>query len=87
MTVITARPTSRARLRIAGELLDQRLVGGAGHALPWRPGRPAAIETISAGDLRDQAVADCEQRIGAPPPSVNGSPLLRDADDHAADDV
>ena len=36
------------RLRIAGELLEQRLVGGAGDA-GLRTSRPAAVETISAG--------------------------------------
>ena len=73
------------RLRIAGKLLEQRLVGGAGDA--------GLGDQQAGGDrndqrrhLRDQAVADAEQRVG-----VGGlgeaQPLLHDADDHAADHI
>ena len=73
------------RLRVARELLHQRLVGGA---------RDAGLGDQEAGggrhdqrrDLRHQSVADGEQRIGARR-VAEGKPLLGDADDRPADDV
>ena len=73
------------RLRIAGELLHQRLVGGAADAGlgDQQAGRGGDDQRR---DLRDQAVADGQQRVG-----VRGfgeaEALLGDADDDAADDV
>ena len=73
------------RLGIAGELAEQRLVGGAGDA-------GLGDEEAGGGrndqrrNLRDQPVADGQQRV-----ILGGvgeaQALLHDADDHAADDV
>ena len=51
------------RLRVTGELLQQRLVGRTGHAgLGDEQARRGRDD--QRGDLRDQAVADREQRVG-----------------------
>ena len=73
------------RLRVAGKLAEQRLVGGAADAgLGHQQARGGRHD--QRRNLRDQAVADGEQRVG-----VGGigeaQAFLHDADDHAADDV
>ena len=73
------------RLGIAGELLEQRLVGGAGDA-GLGDQQAGGGRDDQRRDLRDQAVADGEQRVGARG-FGEAQALLRDADDHAADDV
>ena len=73
------------RLRIAGELLHQRLVGGAADAgLRDQQARRGGDD--QRRDLRDQAVADRQQRVGARGVG-EAHALLGDADDDAADDV
>jgi hypothetical protein len=73
------------RLRIAGELLDQRLVGRAGNAgLRHQEARGGRDD--QRRDLGDEAVADGEQRVRLRGFAERKS-LLRDADDDAADDV
>ncbi len=73
------------RLGIVGELRQQRLVGGAGDAgLGDEQARRGRDD--QRRHLRDQAVADGEQRVGARRVGERHA-LLRDADDHAADDV
>ena len=72
-------------LRIARELLHQRLVGGAGDAgLRHQEARRGRDD--QRRHLRDQAVADGEHGIGAGGVAERQA-LLRDADDDAADDV
>ena len=84
MMIITAARHAE-RLGIAGELPQQRLVGGAADAGlgDQQAGRGRDDQRR---DLRDQAVADGEQRVGARGFGERHA-LLRDADDHAADDV
>ena len=73
------------RLRIAGELLHQRLVGGAADAgLGDQQARRGGDD--QRRHLRDQAVADGQQRVGARG-LAEAEALLGDADDDAADDV
>ena len=73
------------RLRIAGKLLHQRLVGGAADAgLRDQQARRGGDD--QRRHLRDQAVADGQQRIGARG-FAEAQALLGDADDDAADDV
>ena len=73
------------RFRIAGQLRHQRLVGGAGDA---RLGDEQAGggRDDQRRDLRDEAVAHGQQGIG-PGGFGERHALLRDADDHAADDI
>ncbi|MGY2933502.1 hypothetical protein ACVWZ6_003104 [Bradyrhizobium sp. GM6.1] len=75
----------RERLRISGELLHQRLVGGAGHAGlgDEQAGRGRNDQRRHLGD---EAVTDGQQRVAAAGIG-KGQTLLRHADDHAADDV
>ena len=84
ITSITARRHAE-RLRIAGELPQQRLVDTAADA---RLGDEQARRgrDDQRRNLRDQAVADGEQRVGARGLGERHA-LLGDADDHAADDV
>ena len=73
------------RLRIAGQLLHQRLVGGAADArLRDQQARRGGHD--QRRHLRDQAVADRQQRVGARGIG-KAHALLGDADDDAADDV
>ena len=73
------------RLRIAGELLDQRLVGGTGDAgLGDQQARRGRDD--QRRHLRDQAVADGQHGVGAGG-LAESQALLGDADDDAADDV
>ncbi len=73
------------RQRIARELLHQRLVGGSGDAgLGDEEARGGRDD--QRRDLRDQAVADGEQRVGARGFRERQA-LLGDADDHPADHV
>ena len=73
------------RLGIAGELAEQRLVGGAGHA-GLGDEKAGRGRNDQRRNLRDQPVADGQQRV-----ILRGvgeaQALLHDADDHAADDV
>ncbi len=73
------------RLRIAGELLDQRLVGRAGDACLGDQ-KAGGGRDHQCRDLRDEAVADGQQRVGAAG-LAEAQALLGDADDDAADDV
>ena len=73
------------RLRIAGELLRQRLVGGAGDA-GFRHQEARGGRDDQRRHLGDQTVADGEQRVGAGS-FAEAQALLCDADDDAADDV
>jgi len=73
------------RLGIAGQLLEQRLVGGAGNA-GFRHQQASRSGDDQCRDLRDQAVTDGEEGVGMRGVGKTHA-LLRDADDHAADDV
>ena len=73
------------RLRIAGELLHQRLVGGAADAR-FRDQQARRGGDDQRRHLRHQAVADGQQRIGVRG-IAEAKALLGDADDDAADDV
>src|SRR4029077_8357938 len=73
------------RLRIAGELLEHRLVGGAGDAgLGNQQARGGRDD--QRRHLREQAGADGQQRIGLRR-FAEAQALLDHADDDAADDV
>lgn len=75
----------RERLRIAGKLLHQRLVGGAGDAgLGDEQARRGRDD--QRRHLGDEAVTDGQQRVAAAGVG-EGQTLLRHADDHAADHV
>jgi hypothetical protein len=66
-------------------LAEQRLVGRAGDA-GLRHQQTGGGRDDQRRDLRDQAIADGQQRVGARG-FRERQPLLGDADDHAADDV
>src|SRR5262249_39123673 len=73
------------RFWIAGELAEQRLVGGAGDAC-FGDEQSGGGRDDQRGDLRHQAVTDGEDRIGVRRVGKRQA-LLRDADNHAADNV
>ena len=73
-------------LRIAGELVDQRLVGRAVDA-GLGDQQAGGDRDDQRRDLRDQAVADGQQGVGVRRLRRSVRPCWHDADDDAADDV
>ena len=79
------RHAERLRVSLASCLTSALSAAPATPA--FETSRPAAVETISAGIWRDEAVADGQQRVGRAPPGRSGMLCCSDADDDAADDV